>query len=696
MLIEDAHNDQLKAWLTAELGPICDADPEVLADYVLALLKHEAPEAELRKLLIEQLEDFLAAETEPFVGKTFDALANKSYLPQDTTAHGWDESSATGAADVAEGSRKRRADDDDTEEYTPHQARRLDNDSKFRSRGPDMDSNRREPRKQMCRDFHKMGYCPRGASCKFEHSSSVAGGPGGMQQLGRGQFLMNNMMGPGGMGQMPPPSGMMFPGQPYGMPPQGWHPGMQPSNGEAPALRSAGPPHVSEGQQPGFAHFGQPTGHAGGRGRGRGRGAGPPGTFQSSRRSNTTLVIENVPAEHLDLIKVNEYFKKFGTITNISIDKPGSKALVSYSQPSEAKTAHESPDVIFDNRFVKVYFQRLDEGGPSTVAQTAAPTPPKSNFVPGKTPHVYHARPPTAAPPASFSEEKKKLLEDQKTKQTQLDAQLAEQKALMGKFSDKTLSAEDKRETMSRLKKLGDEIKASTQAVKAAVEAIQTAPKDVASSGSTGLLQQEREKREREQLDRELDMHSRAAAPESSATDELKKKLESLKAEAASLGLDSSGAPVDGFSSRGRGRGGYVPRGRGAFAPYGRGRGAAQANRSLRLDNRTTRVRVSELPSDVDQDKLQTYFGTFGEIDTVEGTGEQELTIVYKSRNSGEQALRAGTEIPNIGSVKMSWVQPPVSATPTAPAMDDMDTAAVTNGSGEDEYDDDRESSRRR
>ena len=114
-------------------------------------------------------------------------------------------------------------------------------------------------------------------------------------------------------------------------------------------------------------------------GRGRGRGGGPPGTFQSSRRSNTTLVIENVPADSLDLIKVNEYFKKFGTITNISIDQPGSKALVSYSQPGEAKAAHESPDVIFGNRFVKVYFQRLDE------AAGAAPTPrpPQSAAAPG-------------------------------------------------------------------------------------------------------------------------------------------------------------------------------------------------------------------------------------------------------------------------------------------------------------------------
>lgn len=37
----------------------CDAEPGALADYILALLKHTAPEAELRKELAAQLDEFL-------------------------------------------------------------------------------------------------------------------------------------------------------------------------------------------------------------------------------------------------------------------------------------------------------------------------------------------------------------------------------------------------------------------------------------------------------------------------------------------------------------------------------------------------------------------------------------------------------------------------------------------------------------
>lgn len=37
----------------------CDADPDVLADYVLALFKYDTSEAELIAMLNEQLRDFL-------------------------------------------------------------------------------------------------------------------------------------------------------------------------------------------------------------------------------------------------------------------------------------------------------------------------------------------------------------------------------------------------------------------------------------------------------------------------------------------------------------------------------------------------------------------------------------------------------------------------------------------------------------
>jgi RNA-binding protein 26 len=79
MVFDSSTSDHLKPWLTKTLEPMlvlsslppphslrrvcplfrCDADPSALADYILALLKHNAPESELRKELAGQLDEFL-------------------------------------------------------------------------------------------------------------------------------------------------------------------------------------------------------------------------------------------------------------------------------------------------------------------------------------------------------------------------------------------------------------------------------------------------------------------------------------------------------------------------------------------------------------------------------------------------------------------------------------------------------------
>ncbi|CAN9507217.1 unnamed protein product [Ophioblennius macclurei] len=80
MIIENL--DALKTWLSETLEPICDADPSALAKYVVALVKKDKTEKELKALCIDQLDVFLQKETQQFVDKLFEAINNKSYLPQ--------------------------------------------------------------------------------------------------------------------------------------------------------------------------------------------------------------------------------------------------------------------------------------------------------------------------------------------------------------------------------------------------------------------------------------------------------------------------------------------------------------------------------------------------------------------------------------------------------------------------------------
>ncbi|CCD61517.1 C3H1-type domain-containing protein [Caenorhabditis elegans] len=79
------NEDALFDWLSDELSPITDADPNALAKYVLALVKKpDKGHDELKAFTNEQLNVFLTDHTAPFVDKVFEALTSKSYMPAST------------------------------------------------------------------------------------------------------------------------------------------------------------------------------------------------------------------------------------------------------------------------------------------------------------------------------------------------------------------------------------------------------------------------------------------------------------------------------------------------------------------------------------------------------------------------------------------------------------------------------------
>lgn len=370
-----------------------------------------------------------------------------------------------------------------------------------------------------------------------------------------------------------------------------------------------------------------------GRGRGRGRGGSMRGGFQGHApvaRSQDTLVVENIPPEYLNLVQVNDYFKRFGTITNIQMDEANKKATVTYATPAEASEAHKNPDVIFGNRFVKVYFQRIER-----------PPPSKPNYMTDKGSNVYLAPELRSAAPErpSMDDEKRRVLELRKKRESLVHMQLAEQKALLEKLEGKDLTPQGRSSIMSMLQKLSAEIKAATESLK----------KDVSSEPLNA---------------------------DNATTEELQAKLASLRSEAASLGLDASGS----FRGGPRGRGM-----RGAMAYRGRGRGTF--NRSMTLDNRTTKVGVSGLPQNYDMDKLRKHMQSFGEYTSIEPDGDQ-MVVTYKTRASGERAMRASGSMPEASEASFQWVEAPVVPTaamePAMPASGQAETMAeLDEGAGE-------------
>ncbi|KAH8245206.1 hypothetical protein KR032_006457, partial [Drosophila birchii] len=79
----------------------CDADSSALARYVIALLKKDKSDKDLKRIMIEQLDVFLSEETTRFVERLFDAIASEEYLtlpaPLPSTANN---SAAAAAAEL--------------------------------------------------------------------------------------------------------------------------------------------------------------------------------------------------------------------------------------------------------------------------------------------------------------------------------------------------------------------------------------------------------------------------------------------------------------------------------------------------------------------------------------------------------------------------------------------------------------------
>jgi hypothetical protein len=64
-LFSESDEGALKAWLVRRLVSASEADPDVLADYILALLRHDQGRNEIMQTCISQLADFMSSGANP-------------------------------------------------------------------------------------------------------------------------------------------------------------------------------------------------------------------------------------------------------------------------------------------------------------------------------------------------------------------------------------------------------------------------------------------------------------------------------------------------------------------------------------------------------------------------------------------------------------------------------------------------------
>jgi hypothetical protein len=249
-------------------------------------------------------------------------------------------------------------------------------------------------------------------------------------------------------------------------------------------------------------------------------------------------VVENIPKENFDEEQVRGFFAQFGDIVDVSMMPKRSLAIITYDTWDSAHAAWASPKVIFDNRFVKVYWHRpsLDSRGEAEAgAEGEEPEFDMAEFM-------------------RKQDEAQRQHEERMAKKAELDRKKEELEQLQRELHDK--HSEERRRLQQKLAQTG---RASSLSVKS-------------EEGGSG-----------------------------SASEALRAQLAALEEEAKTLGIDTN-APDEsqwgehsrggwsGYRARGPYRGGYRGRGRGAY----RGRADVHlAYAAHSLDNRPKVVAIS-------------------------------------------------------------------------------------------------------
>ena len=336
-------------------------------------------------------------------------------------------------------------------------------------------------------------------------------------------------------------------------------------------------------------------------------------------RSLTAIVVEQIPEDSFDEQSVRNFFSQFGNITQITMKAYKHLAIVKYDTRGAAQKAWESPKVIFDNRFVKVYWYRPDLDGENKINGTALHSRSSSD-----------ARPTGLSGPTTVED-----IEAYKRRQEEKQ-QLHEQRqaALM--------KTEQARQALKRRR---EEVIKAYEAERAVLKA------RLAAKGEELPANDNQE------------VSTEALA--------LREQLARLEAEAEALGIDPN-APTEqsfyNYRGRGSGRGyssrrgfsgrarGYVPFqptwGSYRGSPFVRGRSCAVR----KLDNRPRKIAISGFEFDVQKEEmLRAYLVSIGEFESIEKDPEKNNSFIvsFKERWQAEQVMNGQPDVPGVGKIEV-------------------------------------------
>ncbi|PLW21135.1 hypothetical protein PCANC_05491 [Puccinia coronata f. sp. avenae] len=674
MRIEGSQADALRQWMVHKLKPICDADHEVLSEYVMALLRHDQAENELRSSCLKQLEDFLQQDTKLFVTDLFDHLRahgafHGSYQPPEINlsasvllrkrslapdepyllaSHNPPLNSLDNQSHAPQSSTA------PIPQYTPTQSHPsflhfpeptsnlnlnpLPNfpPSQIQPYNPFSDQSRcaKRPRRSMCRDYHYRGYCARGSSCQFSHDD----------------------------GDRDPSSSSIYLPKPSA---DDTEPNLQPQPGacipvvftasslgqQIPALVaplpilptssfSPNPP-----QQPGI----DPSHHYNSRHTDRSsRFDVSPST--SLKKSSATLIIENIPQSSLSDQAVRDYFSIFGPLTSVSVDIYNAQAQVTFKVYEDAKRAYSSPEPVFNNRFVRIHFKRFAATGPrrsyGPLRTGASPSAAAESFGHHESTQETHSNgyrhkppdssttlksPAAAASPPQSKLDVQVLSQREQELRLKIDAQKRMLEQLSQKKAQKANGTSHNAESISPSQAAQDTENQSKEAHAQAEPHI------------TDPIESTPELTQHSSPERRLSFTKEATSPLPDSNPFHKRS-------------STTGSHTSYVASRG---GRKLTNSRTSWTPAG-----AAPIKAFKLDNRSCTLAVHDVPSAIARENLKIYMEQFGPLVSFAPLSDDDnvfdVCVKFASRASAEKALANGLEIADVGRVKMTWV--PITA----------------------------------
>ncbi|KAL8022359.1 putative PWI domain-containing protein [Plasmopara halstedii] len=430
----------LREWLIRSLDPVCDADPEVLSKYVLALVQNDPQKPELQEMCVSKLDEFLGDETVEFVGELFNALADGSYKANNVKIQG-DEPSQdyNGYKEDYHRQRERPRSDDEDEQRRYIKRRRDDNHTRDDHTRRHQESPRRDRRQLYpLRDGNLQG-----------------------PMNGRGPYGMGHRNHPPEWGMWPP----HFPPTHGAGYPSDFEPGMYiPENGGMMPPPHMMMPHPMNGRGPFYPFEGR--GSRGGRGNYHAGRIGKVGEMSEPPNAKTTLHVRHVDPKHVNMTMLM-------CLCSIRDGRGGKKSVP-----------------VCNNRFISVKWAKHDAQNPEEIGgeltenalngKESAPANSEfneksaegkeepNNGLSESNMTTEELRAAALEKGRKVLEEKRELLEKQrelkKQKEALIKRHLSQQKELLERMSANSsqFSIAEKRNLLSKITALSRELKALT------------------------------------------------------------------------------------------------------------------------------------------------------------------------------------------------------------------------------------------